>query len=82
MSSSRSVIVCEVGGGSMRLKTFQAREYCGGCENSFPFATVNWAGSALLFRELLAQIQATVDALVARQINNEQISDGPSGNFG
>jgi hypothetical protein len=66
----------------MRLKTFQAREYCEECENSFPFATVNWAGSALLFRELLTQIQATVDALVARQINNEQISDGPSGNFG
>jgi hypothetical protein len=29
MSRSGSVIVCEVGGGSMRLKTFQAREYCG-----------------------------------------------------
>jgi hypothetical protein len=29
MSLSRSVIVAGVGGGSMRLKTFQARKYCG-----------------------------------------------------
>jgi hypothetical protein len=35
MSVSRSVIVCEVSGGSMRLKTFQAREYCGAREKSF-----------------------------------------------
>ncbi|MBB5398759.1 hypothetical protein [Paraburkholderia youngii] len=36
MSLSRSVIGCEVGGGSMRLKTFQQREYCGERENFFP----------------------------------------------
>ncbi|SIT40044.1 exported hypothetical protein [Paraburkholderia ribeironis] len=35
MSLSRSVIGCEVGGGSMRLKTFQEREYCGERKKSF-----------------------------------------------
>jgi len=35
MSLSRSVIGCEVGGGSMRLKTFQEREYCGEREKFF-----------------------------------------------
>jgi hypothetical protein len=35
MSLSRSVIVSEVGGGSMRLKTFEGRGYCGGFEIFF-----------------------------------------------
>jgi hypothetical protein len=35
MSSSWSVIVCEVAGGSMRPKTFHERKYCGDGEKSF-----------------------------------------------
>lgn len=35
MSLSRSVIVPGVGGGPMRLKMFQAREYCGLVKKTF-----------------------------------------------